>query len=248
MKNKNNMTIMAHLAEIKSRLFRSVIAVIITSIICFIFADKIFQILIWPVKGTQFIFVDMTEMVGVYMKVCLTAGIMLAMPYLIYHILMFITPALNSKEKRGIFVVLPMVVFMFLAGVAFSYFVMLPPALNFLTTFGSEIATPQIRIASYVAVSTRLMLASGVVFELPVISTFLARIGVISAEWLASKRKFAFIMAFVLAAVITPTFDPINQCLVALPLIVLYELSIWLAKLVRKKNPNPELALPEPIN
>lgn len=239
---------MAHLAEIKSRLFRSVIAVIITSIICFIFADKIFQILIWPVNGTQFIFVDMTEMVGVYMKVCLTAGIMLAMPYLLYHILMFITPALNSKEKRGIFVVLPMVVFMFLAGVAFSYFVMLPPALNFLTTFGSEIATPQIRITSYVAVSTRLMLASGVVFELPVISTFLARIGVISAEWLARKRKFAFIMAFVLAAVITPTFDPINQCLVALPLIVLYEISIWLAKLVRKKNPNPELALPEPIN
>lgn len=242
------MTIMTHLAEIKSRLFRSVIAVVITSIISFIFADKIFQLLVWPVKGTQFIFVDMTEMVGVYMKVCITAGIILAMPYLLYHILMFITPALNRKEKRGIFVVLPMVVFMFLAGVAFSYFVMLPPALNFLTTFGSNIAAPQIRITSYVSVVTRLMLASGVIFELPVISTFLARIGVITGEWLARKRKFAFIMAFVLAAVITPTSDPLNQCLVALPLIVLYELSIWLAKLVRKKNPNPELALPEPIN
>ena len=239
---------MAHLAEIKTRLFRSVIAVIITSIICFIFADKIFQILIWPVKGTQFIFVDMTEMVGVYMKVCITAGIILAMPYLIYHLLMFITPALKPKEKRGIFVVLPMIVFMFLAGVAFSYFVMLPPALNFLTTFGSNIAEPQIRITSYVSVVTRLMLASGVIFELPVISTFLARIGVITGEWLASKRKFAFIMAFVLGAIITPTSDPINQCLVALPLIVLYELSIWLAKLVRKKNTDPELALPEPIN
>jgi sec-independent protein translocase protein TatC len=248
MKNRKNMTILSHLAEIKSRLLRSFIAVVIASAVCFIFADRIFQLLIWPVKGTQFIFVDMTEMVGVYMKVCITAGIMLAMPYLLYHILSFITPALNSKEKRTIFMVLPMIVLMFLAGIAFSYFVMLPPALNFLTTFGSNIATPQIRITSYVAVSTRLMLASGIVFELPVISTFLARIGVITGEWLASKRKFAFIMAFVLGAIITPTFDPINQTLIALPLIVLYELSIWLAKMVRKKSVDPELALPEPIN
>ncbi len=125
---------------------------------------------------------------------------------------------------------------MFIAGVAFSYYIMLPPAINFLLTFGSNIAIPQIRIGSYITVATRVMLAAGIIFELPVISTFLARLGVITSSWLASKRKFAVVLAFILGAVITPTADPVNQCLLAAPLIVLYEMSIWLAKLVQPKK------------
>ena len=246
MKSETKMTILGHLAELRSRLLKSVIAVIITSSLSFVFADKIFQILVLPAKGTEFIFVDMTEMLSNYIKVCLTAGIMIAMPFLAFQLLMFAAPALTPKEKGSIFVALPVIVFMFIAGAAFSYFVLLPPALNFLTTFGSEIATPQIRISSYLSIVTRLILATGIMFELPVISTFLARLGIITPEWLARKRKFAFVLSFILAAIITPTADPVNQSLVAAPLIVLYEMSIGLAKLVGKKHAGSVVAMPAP--
>ena len=125
---------------------------------------------------------------------------------------------------------------MFMGGVVFGYFILLPPAINFLITFGADIATPQIKIGNYISIVTRLLLAIGFVFEMPVITTFLARIGIISPKWLSDKRKPAIIIAFVLAAIITPTFDPLNQTLVAVPLVVLYEMSIWLAKLVYRKR------------
>ena len=117
---------------------------------------------------------------------------------------------------------------------------------QFLFYFGSDIAVPEIRISSYISVVTRVMLAVGVVFELPVISTFLAKMGIITPSWLASKRKLAIILSLILAALITPTFDPVNQCLVAAPLIVLYEASIWLAKLVQRKQPSRLAVATEP--
>ncbi len=129
---------------------------------------------------------------------------------------------------------------MFLGGVVFGYFILIPPAMRFLLTFGSDIAMPQIKIGNYISIVTRLLLAIGLVFEMPVVTTFLARIGIVKPEWLASKRKMAIVVAFVVAAIITPTYDPINQSLVAVPLIVLYEMSIWLAKLVyRRKQAAP---------
>ena len=133
---------------------------------------------------------------------------------------------------------------MFGVGVAFGYFVLIPPATNFLITFGSDIATPQIKIGNYISIVTRLLMAIGLVFEMPVITTFLSRLGVITPKWLAKKRKAAVIFAFILAAIITPTIDPINQSLVAVPLIALYEVSIWLAKLVQRKEPRVVAPVP----
>ena len=125
---------------------------------------------------------------------------------------------------------------MFAGGVVFGYFILVPPATKFLISFGSDIATPQIKIGNYISIVSRLLLAIGLVFEMPVVTSFLARLGVISYKWLAKKRKGAIIFAFILAAIITPTFDPLNQTLVAAPLIALYEMSIWLAKLVGRKE------------
>jgi sec-independent protein translocase protein TatC len=175
-------------------------------------------------------------MIGTIMRVCLAGGIILATPYLTYEFIMFVAPALTPKEKRYVYIILPWIALMFAGGVVFGYFILIPPAINILTSMGSEFATAQIRIGNYVSVVTRLLLAIGLVFELPVVSTFLARLGIISSKWLASKRKIAIILAFILAAIITPTFDPINQSLVAVPLVLLYELSIWLARLVQKKK------------
>lgn len=236
MSNDKKLTIIGHLSELRRRLIRCVIAVLITTVISFVFAKQIFYILILPAEGIDLIYIEMTEMIGTYMKVSLASGIILAMPYLIYQLIMFVSPALTRKERRYVYLVLPWIALMFAAGVVFSYFILLPPATKFLTTFGSDIATPQIKIGNYISIVTRLLLAVGLVFEMPVVTTFLSRLGIITPKWLSDKRKPAIIFAFILAAIITPTFDPLNQTLVAAPLIVLYEMSIWLAKLVQRKE------------
>jgi sec-independent protein translocase protein TatC len=237
---EQKLTLLGHINELRKRLIRSVIAVSVGIVISFIFWRWIFYILMLPAQNINLIFIELTEMIGVVMKVCLGAGLILAMPYLTLQAILFIRPALTKKEKKYLYLILPWVALMFVGGVAFGYFVLIPPAINFLSTFGSDIATPQIIIGNYISIVTRLLLTIGLIFELPVLTTFLARMGIIKPEWLASKRKLAIIGAFILAAIITPTLDPINQTLVAVPLIVLYEMSIWLAKLVYRRKKEPE--------
>ncbi len=237
MSNDKKLTVLGHLSELRSRLIKSVIAVLITTVISFVFANQIFHIMILPAEGINLIYIEMTEMIGTYMKVSLVSGIILAMPYLVYQLIMFVSPGLTHREKKYVYLILPWIALMFVGGVIFSYFILLPPAMKFLITFGSDIATPQIKIGNYISIVSRLLLAIGLVFEMPVITTFLARLGIITPKWLSSKRKPAIILAFILAAIITPTFDPVNQTLVAAPLIVLYEISIWLAKIVARKRP-----------
>ena len=237
MSDDKKLTVLSHLLELRTRLIRSVIAIAVASVIAFIFYDWIFYILKLPAEGINLIYIEMTEMIGTIMKVCLVAGIMLAMPYLVYQGIMFVAPALTPKEKRYVYLTLPWIALMFLGGVVFGYFILVPPATRFLISFGADIATPEIRIGNYISIVARLLLAIGFVFEMPVITTFLARLGVLKPKWLSDRRRTAIIVAFILAAIITPTFDPINQSLVAIPLIVLYEMSIWLAKLVYKKEP-----------
>lgn len=242
MTENNKISVLGHLQELRKRLIKSAIAVLITTGVSFFFAEDIFKILIMPTGGINLIYIEMTEMISTYMKVCLISGIILAMPVIVYQFLMFLAPALTPKEKRMVFMVTPWIALMFAGGVVFGYFILVPPAVKFLVSFGSEIATAQIKVGNYVSVVTRLLLAIGLVFETPVVTTFLAKLGVITPHWLASKRKPAIVVAFIVAAIITPTWDPINQTIVAGPLIVLYELSIWLAKLVAKKPvPTPAL-------
>ena len=255
--NTNKLSLLGHIDELRKRLIRSVIAVTVTTALSFFLAKQIFDILtfqsplvrpvfdyltnklhLFPPPSLNLIAIELTEIIGTYMKVCLISGIILAMPYIIYEVAMFISPALTKQErKRFIYTALPWVGLMFVIGVLFTYFILLPPATRFLVTFGSDIATPQIRIGNYVSTITRLLLAVGLVFEMPVVATVLARFGIIQPKWLASKRKWAVIIAFILGAIITPTLDPVNQILVTLPLIVLYEMSIWLTRLAYKKKP-----------
>jgi len=236
MSKDKKLTFTGHILELRNRLFWSVIVLIITTIIAFVFADKIFHFLIGPAGDITLIYTEMTEMLGTYMKVSLVAGFMLAMPFFVYQVIMFVSPALTRKEKRYVYLAIPWITIMFAGGVAFGYFILLPPAMKFLLTFGSDIADPYIKIGNYITLVTRLLLAIGIAFEVPVVLTFLSRLGIVNPQWLAAKRKWAFIGAFILAAIITPTMDPINQSLVAVPLVVLYEMSIWLSKLVYRKR------------
>ena len=226
----------AHLTELRSRLIICLAALAAGIAIAFIFAEQLFRILILPAGAVNLIFVEVTEMLGAYMQVCLIGGIIIAMPVLVYELIMFIAPALTPAEKKYVLIALPLIIIMFAGGVLFGYFVLVPPAMQFLLSLGTGIATPQIRIGNYISLVARLLLAIGLVFEVPVITTFLARLGIVSSRWLLAQWKWAVICAFILGGLITPTIDPVNQTLVALPLILLYLLSILLARLFEKRT------------
>lgn len=231
-----DLSVLGHIDELRRRLVKSVIAIAIGAVISFIFRDYIIYILKLPAGDVSLQAIEMTEMMGTYMRVSLIGGIILTMPYLTYHLIMFVSPALTRKEKKHVYIILPWIALMFAAGVVFSYFILVPPATRFLLTFGSSVAEIQPRVGNYINLISRLLLAMGLVFEMPVITTFLTRIGVLKPKWLSDKRKIAIIFSFVLAAIITPTFDPINQILVAIPLVALYELSILLSRIVYRKK------------
>jgi sec-independent protein translocase protein TatC len=230
------MPLMMHLREMRDRLVKSVIAIAIGTGIGFIFGPQIIDILKVPAGNINLQAIELVEKLSVYFKVSLAAGIIIAMPFLVYQLFAYVAPALTSKEKSYIYRILPAVTIMFLCGIAFAYFVALPPALKFLDEFMASAAETQWRLSDYVNVVTRLIVAVGLVFETPIIIMFLARMGVVSPQWLARRRKLWIILSFVIAAIITPTFDPINQTIIALPLIILLELSIFLSKFVYKKR------------
>ena len=225
------LSITEHLRELRSRLIKSVIALCVCIGISIPLAHYVFDILKSRAPGIDLVFIDVTEMIGIYMKVVFYCGIALSLPYLIYQLVRFLSPAMTDKEKRYLYFSMPLVVLLFVAGVCFAYFIFLPPALNILLHIGGDIARPMIDVSNYVSVLVRLLLAVGLVFEMPLVITLLAKLGVVSPQKLAKGRKWAALAAFVLGAIITPTVDPVNQTLVAAPIIVLYELSIWLAKL-----------------
>ncbi|HJX69585.1 MAG TPA: twin-arginine translocase subunit TatC [Dehalococcoidia bacterium] len=238
---EEKLTLRGHLEELRQRLIKSVIAVVITIGISFAFARHIFEFLTSRAEGVEFIYIEVAEMVGVYMKVCLYSGVVLALPFLIYQMVMFVRPALTRNERRYLYLLLPGVVLFFFAGAAFTYYVFLPPALDFLINFPltSGIAEPQIRIGDYISVVAKMLFVMGLVFELPLVIFFLTKIGVVTPQWLSKYRRFAYMGAFIVAAIVTPTVDPINQTVVAVPIILLYELGILLSKLAQRKRPIP---------
>jgi sec-independent protein translocase protein TatC len=243
--SEKNLSILGHFSEMRKRLIRSVVVLVIMIIVAFVFWERLVEILLYPApEGITLQAVKMTEMFGTTMRISLVAGIILAMPYITYELLMFVSPALTRSEKKYVYIVLPWIAMMFIGGVVFAYFIMIPSITTFLLSWGANLVTPQPMFSDYINIVTRMLLVSGLVFELPVLITFLARIGIVRPQWLASKWRGAIIISFILAAIITPTPDPINQSIVAGVLIFLYGLSLLLTKLVyRKKNTDEEIEI-----
>jgi sec-independent protein translocase protein TatC len=241
-------SILVHLRELRKRVIWSLIGVAVGVVIGFWQYGNIVQLLKQPadnVGGITFIYNGVTEGFSVSMKVSFIAGIAIAMPVIMYNLLAFVIPALNVRERRLIFVALPWILLMFVLGIWFGYRFLLPPALGFLLTFGAKtssgapIATYLVNLGDYLNFITRLLLIIGLIFEMPVVATFLARIGILKARWMLAKWKWVIIGAFVVSAIITPTPDAINQTIVAGTLIVLYGASIamaWLAEKSRRKK------------
>ena len=240
MTEEKRLPITQHFTEMRQRFLRSILGIVAGTIIALFFGFQIIEILKVPAGqfADKLVAIQMLEMFSLYFRVALTAGFIIAMPWILYQFFAFLMPAFTAKEKRFIFTFFPFIIVMFIAGVAFAYFVAMPPAIQFLFGFGADTVDVIPRISDYIDVVLRLLVGIGLVFELPIILTALSAVGIVSSKWLASKRKIWFVLAFIIAAFITPTFDPLNQTIVAGPLIVLYELSIWLTKIIRKRKPN----------
>jgi sec-independent protein translocase protein TatC len=225
------MPLMEHLRELRTRLIRAFIALLVTTGISFVFAKQVFLLLMVPLENTKLQALKPTESLGNYMKVALLSGLVLAMPVIVYQIGRFVMPGLTKKERRYLLLLVPGATLCFVTGVAFAYFVMLPSAINFLQTFMADIIEQQWAIGEYLSFVTSLLFWIGVAFELPLFVYFLAKLGIVDAQMLSKNRKYAIVAIAVLAAVITPTVDPFNMALVMGPLIVLYEIGVLLAKI-----------------
>jgi sec-independent protein translocase protein TatC len=229
------MTLLEHLEELRSRLVKVAIAIGITTAISFIFAQQFVDFLAVPIGGLDKLqAIDVTENISVFMQVSLIGGLVLAMPVIVYELIGFIVPGLTKEEKRYLWIVVPTASLLFVIGVAFSFFVMLPNAVPFLTSFLNIPTKP--RPETYFGFITKLMFWIGVSFQTPLILAFLARLGIITPQLLIKYRRHAIVFMAVLAAVITPTVDPVNMMLVMAPLVILYELGILLSRITYRKR------------
>jgi sec-independent protein translocase protein TatC len=223
------MSLIDHLEELRKRFIICIITVLACSIFSYFYSDKILAILKRPFPHSL-VFISPQEPFVITLKIALFGGIIIALPMIIYQAWQFVSLALKEKEKRYLLFYGPFSLLLFLSGASFAYFVAIPVGLRFLLSFGGSSLEPMISISKYLSFITVTILTFGIVFELPLVSLFLVRIGIISPQFLAKNRKVAIIAIFVLAAILTPSIDAFTQILLAVPLVILYEVSIWLAK------------------
>lgn len=235
-----------HLEALRRHLFRSSVAMALTTGISFIFAPRILDVLAQPIGGLEALqAIEVTESVGAFMRIALLSGFALALPYISLELFAFINPGLKRNERVLMVVAVPIGFLLFLGGIAFTYFVLLEPALEFLLNFMGITTTP--RPANYIRFVTNLMLWIGLAFEFPLVIYVLAGLGLVRAGTLARGWRYAIIGIAVLAAAATPTVDPVNMALVMAPMIVLYFLSVVLAAIAQAgRRRRAARAAPEP--
>jgi sec-independent protein translocase protein TatC len=231
--NRTEMSLWDHIEELRRRLLIAVIAMVVTTAISFLVANYFIAVLAEPAGGLKNLqAIEVQENIGVFMRVSLLGGVILGMPVIVYELLLFILPGLTNKEKRWIYMAVPSARLLFLAGVLFTFYIMLPKAIPFLTGFLGVKTIP--RLSSYIEFVTNFMFWIGVSFETPLIIFVLAKFKVVSASMLIKFWRYAIVIIAIMAAVITPTVDPVNMSLFMAPLIVLYGVSILLAFFARR--------------
>ena len=229
------MTLWGHLDELRKRILYALIGLAVGVVISISFSDPILALLASPIGGFEGLqSIEVTENIGVFMRVVLLSGFIVALPFILIQLYLFIAPAMKKEERRWILVGVPLAVILFVIGAAFSYLVMLPAAIPVLIQFKGPQVLP--RWSDYVKFTTNLVFWVGLSFELPLVAYLLAKLGIITAQQLLKGWRIAIVVIAVAAAVITPTGDPINMALLMLPLLILYGLSILLASIAKKKS------------
>ena len=234
------MPLTEHLRELRYRLIVSIIAFLIGTGVAFYFAKYVFEFLKEPVvrsyPDVELITLSPTEPLFILIKISIAVGFILAMPVILYQMWRFIEPALYSHEKRMFIPLVLSSITLFILGAAFAYFVVLPLALKFLLGLGFTqlLATPYLSVDMYVSFVLKMIIAFGIAFQMPIVLYVLQRVGIITPEQLAKFRKYFIVVAFLIGAIIAP--DVSTQVLMAIPLIVLYEVSVLLGKYATRKK------------
>ncbi len=229
------MSILEHLRELRGRLLKAAVALAIATVFTSIFAGDIIAFLIVP-YGNKLQTLGPTENVITYFRVALLSGAAIAMPVIVYQLLAFVLPGLTSAEQRWIYISVPFTAVLFIAGIAFAWFVMVPAAIDFLANFRNDIFLNEWTAREYISFVVSISFWIGVAFQTPLITFILAKVGVVTPEFLIRNWRIAIVIVAVIAAFITPTVDPFNMALLMVPLLVLYLLSIGLAVLATRGN------------
>ncbi len=239
--DEQRMSVVDHLGELRKRLVISAVAILIGTAFSFIAKGWVFEVILRPLRITQgdkvtIITLSPTEPFMTVLKVSIYAGLLIALPVVLWQFWAFIMPALYENEKKR---VLPYVFFttaLFLAGVLFGYYVVLPVGLKFLVGYGGDIFNQQLRASEYISFVSLFLLAFGVVFEMPAIMLMLSSAGIVNARQLRKTRKYALVGIATASMVLTPSQDPVSMLLMMGPLLVLYELGIMLARVVDRRR------------
>ena len=252
MREEDKIPFTAHLEELRKRLIVCFIAVGIGFAGAYGFKEKLFQVLTAPLirvmkSGDTLIFTNLPEAFFTYLKVSFLAGVLLASPVILYQFWMFVAPGLYQRERRVLLPIVFLSTLFFLGGALFGYFVVFPWGFQFFLGFATETIRPLPSMREYLSFSAKLLLAFGIVFEMPLVLTAMARLGIVSVGFLKKNRKYAILLFFTGAAILTPP-DVITQIMMALPLMLLYEVSIIGARIFTPKpaeNGDPGTSEPE---
>jgi sec-independent protein translocase protein TatC len=233
------LTILEHLQELRRRLLVSAAAIVVAFAGSLFLTKRFMEWLTAPATNSgqdvSIVFTDVLGYWGAYFRVAMLSAIAMAMPVLVYQTLAFVGPGLTKQERRWVFPIVIFASLAFVGGALFAYYLELPPALRFLLNSGDDIK-PMINVTGYIDFVTRLMLVTGLVFELPLVVMGLAKLRVVTSRKLLGWWRYAIVIAFIVSAVVTPSIDPVTQTVVALPMVVLYFTGILLAKLVERSR------------
>ncbi len=238
-KSGAEMTFLEHLEELRWRLIYSLIGLVAGTILCWIFIDYLVDVvLLKPARdaGAPLQNLKPFGQLFLFFEIAVIGGVVISIPNIFYQFWKFIAPALKRNERKYIFSIVVFSSFCFLTGIVFAYYGMLPLTLKFATQFGSSAIKNEFAIDEYFNIIISVMLAAGVVFELPMISFFLTKLGILTPKFMIKYRKHAIVIIMILAAVLTPGTDPVSQIVLAIPLVFLYEISIFISKLSLRKN------------
>lgn len=254
--SQDKMPFTEHLSELRKRIVVSLVALLAGFLFTFNYSEDLFKALMFPmkfeiglmmkspyfslvpskIKNPSLIFTAPSEAFWMHLKVSLVAALMLSLPIILHQLWKFISPGLLAKEKKYVAPFVVIATLLFLVGAAFCFLFVLPFAMGFLLTYKTASITPMLSVGNYVDFCLKFILAFGAVFELPVAIVFMTRMGFVTPKTLAKNRKYAVLLAFVTAALLTPTPDAFNQLLMAVPIIVLYEAGILVSRIfIRKK-------------
>ena len=223
------MSLVSHLTELRKRLIFCIVPFLLAVFCAFPFSRGILNFLRLPAKGiiVGLAFFSPQEVAVVYIKTAIFGGFILSLPVILFQLWKFISPAVSENVRKYVLLFVLIAFISFLSGCGFAYYFLLPTSLKFLIGLAGNDFVQVISISKYISFALVLILGCGAAFELPIIIWILAKIGIVKEKFLREKRKYAVAVIFVLAAIITPTTDPVNMCLLALPMLALYEIGIW---------------------